>query len=364
MRQPFVKLTFAGSPAERQPSRTEIVEHEFKHDLAMLTVPNASVDMKRYRSGVPVRLAWGTGPTASREFIGYVSHVEPMLASDTDKKKVVCIGASFVAKEGGYDSFKNLTASAMVRQIATKFRFDAANVQNHTRVFPSLSQNGRSYWQLLIELADRVGYTLYCRGTVLYFHDRLAALSKQRSVPIFGGTTGLEIIKFNSSIGKATPTGGTLAHRAVYGVNPHTGRPLLAQQKSDAQRPLLGRTALEALFTQGDATTSVNSIEEGQAHLSAQASANQLAVTAAAVLDGNARVRVGDAIFLVGLGPINSGRWYVVGTRHVFDGPTAYQTHVDLGRDGVVATTAAPPASGALAATRSSRLVNGLWVAA
>jgi phage protein D len=362
--RPFVQMKFSSGAAERQPTFAEIIEHEFRHELAYITVDSMSVDMKRYQTGVPVTIRFGTGPVLQRTFVGYVSHTEPGLpAANKEQKRIVCVGASFSLMEGGYDGFKDITASAMARRIATKFRLDATHVQDHARVFPTITQSGRSYWKLLVDLAERCGYTLYCRNTNLYFHDRLAALSKQRSIPIYGGPSGGKIYKFKAQIGRTTPTGGKLAHRAAFGVDPYQGKPILAQVNTQSTKPVLGNTPLKALFLQGETARSVQSLSEGRMDLEASAAHNVLSVTAQAELEGNVRVRPGDAVFFKNLGPTNSGRWYVISARHVISS-SDYRVEVELGRDAVTSSVGSPPSVGAFPALRSSRAVNGVWIAA
>lgn len=244
-------------------------------------------------------------------------------------------------------------------------RFDSTNVQDHIRVWPTLSQSGKSYWTYLAELSERVGYTMYARGTNLYFHDRLSTVGRNRGVIPSFGAAGAGLAKFEAQIGKTTPAGGALADRIIYGLNPRTGKPVLGQQTNDQQRPLLGREGLTALFTKGETARSVDSLQEARDELDALGRVNQLPVTAKLTVRGNPRVRVGGLIHLWGIDNVNDGMWYVMAVKHIFDGPNDYKTMVEVGRDSVVAATNLPAAPAIdLPPMRGSRLINSTWVAA
>jgi len=372
MSKTFTTLSFGGtSVADDQPVRVALSQGEYRHEIMTATVSSMSTDSKRYQTGVPVELVWGDSPTNKQLFLGYVSHVEPMYDSgrySTDthaRKNVVCMGASFVYKNAAYLNLKNVTASVMARRMCTVMRFDSSGVQDHDRVWPTLTQGGKSYWLYLAELAQRIGYTMYARGTDLYFHDRLSAAARFRGqVPSFS-TGGGGLAKFESQVGKSTPMGGELADRVLYGTDSRTGRPILGQQQNARQKPLLGREGLAALFVQGETGRAVDSPQEARDELSAMARQNQLPVTAKIKVRGNPKVQVGGLVHLGGIDSVNDGLWYVTGTKHVFDGPNEYMTEALVGRDAVVAASNMPSTLGVdVPKPRGSRLVNGLWVTA
>jgi hypothetical protein len=371
MRRPSLTLMFGdGGTVERQPVRAEIRHSEMNHEIVVFSIDAFSVDTKRYQSGVPVQLQWGDGPTTMQVFYGYVSHVEPefngggLSTMQTSYKRIYCVGASYVFKDGGYLGFKDVTAGTVVRRIASDFRFSPGLIQENPRTFGTLAQSGRSNWEFLADLAGKLGYVVYARGTDLAFHDRLSAVVKfQGAVPIYG-KDGSTITKFESSVGKTTPTGGDLANRSVAGINPRTGQQLVGQQLSSAQRPLLGQEGLSALFTRGETGVPVDSLAEAQEHLTAVSTANQLPVTAKLVGEGNPRVKVGGVLFVDGLDHVNNGLWYVTGVRHIFEGVSNYTTEAAVGRDGLVASTQLPATGTSAGPQRGSRLVNGQWVTA
>lgn len=366
----YATLSFSNGAVDRQPRRVVLTQSEFQHELAVIEVPSFSVDSKRYQTGTPVTLAWGTSPTNGRTFVGYVSHTEPVYRvegnedGETDWRKVVCVGATFVLKDGDYSGYKDVSVPTVVRAICERYRLDASHVQTHARVFGSLSQNGRSFWDFLVDLAQKIGYVLYARGTSLYFHDRLSAVSNVRgNIPAFSPKGG-GLNNFKSQIGATTPTGGDLFDRFGFGVNAETGAVITAQRKAVATRPVLGRVPYYAVHQRGDANLSFGSAAEGDDALAAKALSNQLPISAKIEVGGHTNVRVGGVVQLNGLDLTNSGLWYVKHVRHEIT-PKSYITTAEIGRDATTAVTL-PPTGPALVTNleRGSRL-NGLqWVVA
>jgi hypothetical protein len=358
----YVALAFTDPVAvEEQPSRLEIHHAEFTHEIAVATVPSSSVDSKRYRSGVPVTLAYGPTPFTAQLFVGYISHVVPDLGMQRNRKQVYMIGASFAMKQGGGLGLRDHTASGAARRVAEEFRFDKTNVQEHPRKFPTLNQSGQSYWEFLVRTAKDVGFTCYTRNTSLFFHDRLSAISRFKGA-IPRAAVGSNLVSFRSQVGQSTPEGGELANRFVYGMDASTGKPILGQGKAGAQKPLLGREGLQALFSRGETGKPVASLQEANQTIEALHLANQLPITAEAVVEGNARIVVGGVLYLEGLEKTNSGLWYVTGVQHTFDNKS-YRTTARLGRDALTASTSLPAAPAVdLPPVRSSRLLNGQWV--
>lgn len=366
----YARLAFADWTVEEQPRRVELHHAEFQHSVLTVDVPTFSVDAKRYQTGVPVLLTWGHHPAFPSYWYGYVSHTKPIYSAakvdpqTREMRQIVCIGASFWMKNGAYLGFRDANVTTLARAIAEQFRLDTSQIQQHTRVFASLNQSGRSYWAFLVELATKVGFTVYCHGTTLYFHDRLSAVSKTTSsMPWFSPTDG-SLGKFQSLIGAVTPDGGDLVDRYAYGVQAETGQPVLGQFKAQEQRPLLGSSPMTAVLQRGAADVQAGSLAEAQDTLGALAQQNQLPVVAEIEVTGTTLLRVGSAAYLRDLDLTNSGIWYVMSTVHTItgDGMTA---KARVGRDALVAAVAPPAApTFSLPNVRASQLSNYQWVAA
>jgi hypothetical protein len=365
------QVSFAGAPAVGVTEAT-FRHAEFEHEQALLVLEGrAATRAQALMSGSPMLITWGSSARPLRALAGYVSHIKPGfgLASGNkgpDKKLgVYCVGASYLLKQGGYYTGRNVTAPVPVRLAAEQFRMETTFIDQHSQIWPVLAQAGRSHWQFLVECAKRMGWTLYVHGTTLYCHERTAALRLSQTAPVFSGTTG-SLHDFHNSVGATSPEGGAARDRHAYGVNPRTGVLLRHTNKANTSKPVFGTTPIKPLFGQGQTALVVDTLAEAHDRLKGEELGNRLTVEASMTGTGDQSVRVGRALGITGLSVNDNGYWYVKEytqtIRTSLERAPVFTIEATLGRDSERGYVIPPP--GPQKAARGSRLVSGRWVAA
>ena len=157
---------------------TEVTLKEFslyqdvmKHDMVRMRW--ASRRLNRFNtlaSGTPIRIRYrARHDDQSTDFFGYITHVKPIQgATKYLDFEIFAVSVSRVFRETGQDVWTRKTAPEIVSQIARKFGLKAV-VKKHELRWPQVSQRGRSYWEVMTDLANKIGYGLTVRGATVMF---------------------------------------------------------------------------------------------------------------------------------------------------------------------------------------------------
>jgi hypothetical protein len=316
-----------------------VLQREFSHDVISIVLDNLDDDATVFQTGIPVEVRWGVESAEVSTINGYVHHTEPISVQGigrVTKLKLVCIGASFVMNQPARRVWQKRTASSIVRALADSQKF-SGHIQEHKQVWESLTQDG-SDWNFLVSLAQRIGWTFYVDNTDVYFRQPLYNLPLQlETAPYFVSTgpqnpaTGVNNVQtFHVVSGETTPDGGQKAVRYMAGVDPRSG-----DQYSMSVVPAfgdqLGSESTVPVFDNYESEPMVN-YGEAAANLVGTALANRWHIQAKLEANGNARVRPGMLIALIGVGQRHSGYWYVQGIEHDLS-VRGYTLHATLGRD-------------------------------
>jgi hypothetical protein len=127
-------------------------------------------------------------------------------------------------------------------------------------------------------------------------------------------------------------------------------------------------------FLNYETTTVANNLGVAGSLLEGLAAKNRWHYVAKAEVTGVSSVRQGSPVFFDGLGPRDSGYWYVEGVEHVLH-DNDYRMHLDLGRDSSFVTRLRPdvgvgrrvvrqrfdPFGTKAAALPPTELIGGLW---
>lgn len=350
------------------PDELEIIQEEYKHDVAVMRFWGGNVNSDSLSSGMPMVLSFGTA-VAKRIFYGYVNHPtrgNNSLAGasliERNSLTITCVGASFQMKQTANTMWPSQTNSQIVQQIANLFGL-SADIIPHSTVWPSRPQLGRSYWEFCVDLAQEIGYTFYCSGIQLVFKPRqtdpsniagLIATYDYRNNP-----AALPI--FNPTIGVANPMGGQLVNRVLGGLNPRTLQPIYVQQSGNSAPMTLGSTPNDPLFNKSMHSVVHNQLEANSL-LQGAGALNQLYITATATAAGNPLISQGSLLFVNNANGSQNGLWWVERARHCINKKT-YSTDFMVGRDslGSVTSISGVPQT---QATPTAALNNAVWVAA
>jgi hypothetical protein len=346
----------------------QVTQQEFAHDVAVMSFWADDVNADSYTSGSPMQITWGRS-AVKRTFYGYVNHASRTNNSlsttgsltDRNSTTVYCVGASWFMKESGTLTYRNMTASQVVASIAVSFGLSSDIVYDDT-LWPVLHMAGMSYWSFCVMLAQRIGYTFYCSGVTLVFKPRqtnplqIAGLvayydfrNNPAAMPIFMPT-----------IGATNPSGGELANRTLYGIDPITNQVVSASVSGNPAPATLGIYPDTPVFDRVDHAT-VRNQNEATVRLDGLAQSNQLYLTASAYASGDPMIAQGSLVFVANANGSQNGLWFVTKCVQTMT-TTNYSMDMDLGRDslGATARIAGLPTT---QLSPSATLVNRVWKA-
>lgn len=346
-------LAVAFFDGERSPTPTEsvrVLQKEFHHDIAVVTIYGENAESRKYRTGAPVEIQYGA-PSNVEHFFGYVNHIEPVfeqerVSRNLRKTKVVCVGASWALKAPLQKAYTGRTATSIIREIAEANKF-TTDVEESDVVWQQLASPGKTQWEFLVSLAKQIGFTLYCNQTEVRCFDQFAHLrSGKGALPFYAGQevgspTLVTVKEFRPISGETTPVGGEKAKRIAYGVDPR--RASVVKVTDDMSTTVtLGREASAPIFEKFEQDLVVTDPQQAAQRLGAVTKANRFHLQATATIIGDTRVTQGSIIAILGAGDRNSGYWYVQEVEHKAD-QQAYVMDVCLGRDSYGQTTVLTP---------------------
>lgn len=314
---PFADVTFAPDRrGHRQPVEVRILEREWAHDTAIITMPFEKKNKKKYAHGAPVVIRYGWQPDDVEHFFGYVHHADRHdEQSNPGHLDIYCIAASYRFRSIRLRSFRQRSVAQIAAQIAKEHRFSIL-VQGYARIFPSLAQHGRSDWDFLASLAKRIGFTLYAHKTDLVMVKRQIDTTAKR-----WPTFRLRPAHYN-------------ARATCYSLDVKVGDslPKSARQQHIAMGLSDNNTVVRAVakpVTTGSGTTElpdpawwkrsewpVHDVRTAQQTVQGEAAGRSFAVRAEAALSGNTKVHQGSTVRIVAADSDSDGLWWVSQVEH------------------------------------------------
>jgi len=317
----FISVQFpdTAKPPARVYSAT-LYQKNYEHEMFSVLFKDWNLEYESIKPGSPVQIEI-KGTTSSREFNGYVHHVEPNHTPGTAFTEVVMIGASFPLKQATQKVFKDYTADQVCRDLATKHGLSYYGVP-HNRIFEQISHTGSTDWQILVKLAKQIGYTLRSQNTELYFEPILEDFKNYRSeASTFtmrkeSDTRGSTLYSFKPIISESISyDGGDMkAAHAVQGVDRVAKSPVsITKQKRNAKTKTLAQYEMFDRFNTNVVAPNgeVAAFEAEAAELRASFPYRGMAVVL-----GEPDLRPNMPVYLDGIGATYSGYWVILGAQH------------------------------------------------
>jgi hypothetical protein len=318
-----------------------------KHSVNVLDLRTGSARIV-FPEWTPVVVDLKVGAVSDRWY-GYVHHYGEVDDSRADERsnqntRYTLIGTSLPLNEERTRSWKNMTRSAVVREIGRSHRLRTM-VQRDGEVLPYIPQAGISDMALLQQMATDSGYRLWIDGSTLRYVDPDTLLTGVRTLDIRtfnkSGIPGRPdgIISWITKAGSMVPrAGGTAGSQSVYGLDRRSGRVVgAAVDRTPDSLPSLTKIDTDKVVT-------------GAAQAMTRATANSKRArawaTAKAVVVCTPGIKPGDVVEIVGGGikPYERGLWLVTGAHHrvLNDGSAPgfeYSTTLELERDAIYTPT-------------------------
>lgn len=202
-----------------------LVQETMSHDILKLRL-TGNQSYSALSHGAPVVFRWQT-LRGRGVWYGYAHRVDPVFRKQGSEVEILCVGVSYPLMSSGVDTWVDVRAGDVVKDIARKFRL-AADVENHPQVFAQISQAGESYWSLLKRLANQLGYVLKMDGAAIVFRSResLARNWRSRALPLNYAKSpamGTEVLSFNPRVGAFNPQDGAYLYASASNVDAVSG---------------------------------------------------------------------------------------------------------------------------------------------
>lgn len=345
-----------------RPDTALVIQAENAHDVATFTV-GLQYFPSETREWDPVRIEWGAAGD-SQIFYGYVHHIEPVYtAANRDWIKCVCMGASSIFRQAVSREWRYQTADLMVAEMAGSFHF-SVDTEPASYVWPLITAN-ESAWKFLLDMADKVGYTVAVNRTEVRFQSA-AALIRRASVGAPALVYGNNLTHFRPLVGQASDGAGT-AVRVMEGIDAETDRQFVVTDDG-GKVPVMGREYVTPILTVPERTLTATSVLEAQETLAAASRKARFIYQAQAEVRGIPSLTQAAVVYLQGVGSDLEGHWYVHQVEHEMG--AEYGMYLQLGRDSrgsfphvptLPLLMRADPHGDVTSAQPPTVLVNGAW---
>jgi phage protein D len=235
-------------------------------------------------------------------------------------------------------AFRNMTAAAIVRQIAAGAGLSCGRIDSAGVTYAQLSQANVSDWEFLQYLAGENGAIIGMddKGQLEFVRPTPAAGAPAPSTPATSSPFVLEYGRNLLTLRAALTSADGVANVEVRGWNVATRSALVAREPavtSSTVQPGLSAAAVNSAFGGGTRFTVTDNPYGTQAETAAAAKAVAASISSAfgeleAVVTGNPVLRAGMPVALGNVGPAFSGRYTATAVRHVLEPEAGYRTTV------------------------------------
>lgn len=329
-------VSFPNFPAFNfAPRSVRLIQEKGKHDIVEISYNSFSTFYyNALKTGVPIKITW-SNEKSDGEFLGYVYSVTQTTQSTLTRNVIVRgIGTGFLLKQSANKVWTNKSASDIVTEIAKKFKLTPVITPNKIK-FSQQSLIGHTYWEKVLELANRIGYVTQIVGTELHFHPMDKMIDKfVRSVPILAfeepelnwGATyeGQTLEKFKPTVGDHIEWAGqpTRKNKSVSGIDPVTGKVYTKKASPNKVGKNLRKEVKEAIFPEFHPTRITDSKEMAQDVADSLAQLARWSIPAEGSAQGDARIAPYRTVEISGTGSTTDAFWIVTKANHfmTFDG--------------------------------------------
>ncbi|MGW5349403.1 VgrG-related protein [Streptomyces sp. NPDC004031] len=237
-------------------------------------------------------------------------------------------------------AYRNMSASAIVRQVASRAGLAVGKVEAAPVTYKQLSQANVSDWDFLQFLAHESGALVRVddKGVLQFTKPKNASGAPSPSTSAARNPLVLEYGRNLLALRAALTAADGAAQVEVRGWDVRTKKPLVSREPSvvsDSVRPGLSPSRASSVF--GTAKLTVTDTPYGtlaETTAAAGAAADQVAAGFAeleAVAEGNPMLRAGVPVALGNVGEAFSGRYTATAAQHVLEPDRGYRTTVWVG---------------------------------
>jgi phage protein D len=233
---------------------------------------------------------------------------------------VSLIGASYVMKQANQRIFKNITADAVIKQIASSHGF-YSDVDSHPRVYPQIAQAGHTDLEMMVRLAKQSGYSLRIKDTTVHFKPQDFDYTGMRgSAQKFimrdpNHPQGSTLYSFDLLVGESIYYKDSMkAAVAVSGVDAQSAT--LVKITSQERNMAIRTNQASEIFDRYATEIVAPSFSIANHEAIAADARNRFPYRAKVEVTGNPELRPDMPIYLDGLGAQYSGYWIILSAEH------------------------------------------------
>jgi phage protein D len=332
----YIQVDFPETTANpAQVYSASLIQNRYEHEIAVLKFRDWGTQYDAVQDNSPVHITFYGSPGKSREFYGYVHHINVSRSPGKFFTEVVAISSSYTMKQQSQEVYKNITADQVVKQLAEKHGLVSYTVP-HPRIYPQIAQAAHTDWELCVRLAKQCGYTLRTQNTEIYFQPMLQDFTTYRSqaqrfvMRHEGDPNGSTIYSFYPMIGQALPYEDAFKSAvAVNGVDQNTVSNMsITQQIRNRKTRAKSKPEVFDRFA-----TTVVATDPQVASYEAQAAEDRNSFPYRAVVEvlGEPDLRPDMPVYLEGLGSDYSGYWTILSAEHkILQTEKAAQTYTTV----------------------------------
>ena len=361
------KVTYPDFPSmDTQPKYIKMYQAMNKHDVVELYYQRFSPFLvKAIKTGVPIQITWNNDKVKG-QFVGYTSDVVHV-SEQTLKRgiKITCMSSSYVLKTTESKIWKNKTATEIVEEIAKKFKLKAHITPDQTR-FTQQSLAGHTYWEKLVELADRIGYGIRVTGAELHFHPIDKMIDESiTTIPVMAfidpTITPTSVLNaqtldsFTPKFGDYVQTEGhNRTEKVVSGIDPASAKIVKHVSSPNKIGKNVRKETNDPLFSTVE-TKVVASTQMAKAMADGKSSLSRLALPAVGIGQGDPRIAPWKTIEVKGINDTANGYWVIKSAEHFIHIDGRYQCEFTCATDGRGENkpSATRPANSGIAPTRN-----------
>lgn len=327
------------------------------HDLATVRVRSFALDWYSVLApGSPIKIRYGSMNGGTREFVGYINYIRPILKHDDYYDfDIIAAGASKILRTTAARTWKARTVPEIVSEVAREFRLNPI-VEPHSLRRPTTAMRGESYWEFLSDLTLQIGFGLWADGVNLYAASigKLATESKSNTPVVtafgFAGMTDAErenaspLLSFKTNAGLYTETGPYTGNQALsVAVAPvgNTNSGVTKAPKSGTKR----KKVVTSSYVKPIKGKVSHSRLESDLLAAGAAENGMLAIDGHLVCGGHSSIRPYSLIYLDTQDYSASGYWIVKSVTHEFPvgDHTHYQCQATVSTDSLAPSTDSMP---------------------
>lgn len=339
-------VSFPGSAVSDQfanPREIRLTQKPSSHELLTLTYEFLLADTRALRTGSPVVLTWSTslsGETST--WIGYVYAVRPRKVSESSAQtEVICVSPSLVLKQAGQNVWPGMRLTDTAKDILRLAGLDA-NVKDHP-LTETVLQAGRTYWEVLRDITQRLGFTLTVDGTQVNIlpASEIFATYASRARVLATGSSGMELKSqdSDSTLYSITPelsdlsddTYGLAAGVTSWSLNPISGT--YSSSRSQQPADMIGVTRDDPLIERFSTRVAYDS-STSRAHANAEVSNRRWIRTATVYGTGSPYLKPFRPIYVEGAADSANGWWQILEVEHEIINRKEYTARMRVGMDG------------------------------